>query len=334
MNDKTLISHAHDEEVPVIDLTAYLAEETGALERTADQIRHALERIGFFFIVGHGIPWSLRDKVIELTAEFHSRDLDEKLPLRFDDSLVGYMPNRAQLPQTSAYYTGTKKADVGEALFIRRDWGGAVNGFENRWPAQPQALREAAVEWYEAVEALSHRMLPLYAVALDLPPDFFTERFHAQRDLNILRLAHMPPGKLAEDEFNIAPHTDSSFMTLVATSDHPGLQILTQSGRWMKAPVIPEGFCVNAGDILTRWSNGRVLSTPHRVINESGAHRYSIPFFLQPPDDTVIECLPTCCGPDNPAREPPITAGAYLRWFLDTNFAIGGKTFDHAEANT
>lgn len=323
-----LTSRAHDEEVPVIDLSSYLAGEAGALERTAAQMGPALERIGFFFVVGHGIPWSLRDRVIERAAAFHALSEEEKLLLRFDESLVGYMPNHGELPQTSSYYTGTKKADVGEAFFVRRDWGGCNVGVRNRWPIRLEGFRETAVEYYEAVEALAHRMLPLYAVSLDLPPNYFADKFDRLEDLSILRLAHMPPGQLEADEYNVGPHTDSSFMTLLATSNHPGLQILTRSGRWMKAPVIPGAFCVNAGDMLTRWSNGRVLSTPHRVINESGAHRYSIPFFLQPPADTVLECLPSCCGPENPPKEPPITTGAYFRWFVDANFAVGEKTFE------
>ena len=28
--------------------------------------------------------------------------------------------------------------------------------------------------------------------------------------------------------------------------------------------------------------------------------------------DAVIECVPTCCGPDNPAKYPPIQAGEWL----------------------
>ena len=327
-----LTSRAHDEDVPIVDLSGYLADQPGALGEAAARMRHGLERVGFFFVVGHGVPPSLRERMIELTAAFHELPEEEKLRLRFDPSLVGYMPNRGELPQTSAYYTGTRKADVGEAFFVQRDWGGGGSGARNRWPDRPEGLRETAIEYYEALEKLAYRMLPLYAAALDLPLDYFADKFDRLRDLSILRLAHMPPGELEEDEYNVGPHTDSSFMTLLATSNHPGLQILTRSGRWMKAPVIRDSFCVNAGDMLTRWSNGRVLSTPHRVINESGQHRYSIPFFLQPPADTVIECLPTCCTAANPPAEPAITAGEYFRWFLDANFALGDKSFDRSEA--
>ncbi len=52
-----------------------------------------------------------------------------------------------------------------------------------------------------------------------------------------------------------------------------------------------------------RWTNGRFKSTLHRVVVDGSADRYSIPFFFEPNFDTVVECLPSCCGPDNPARQ-------------------------------
>ena len=165
-------------------------------------------------------------------------------------------------------------------------------------------------------------MLPLYAVALELDADFFVDKFPLGKTLSKLRVAYMPPDKLEDGEFNVAPHTDGSFMTLLATSDQPGLELLAQSGRWIQAPLLPGAFVVNAGDLLHRWSNGRVMSTPHRVINTSGTDRYSIPFFVHPTGDTVIDCLPTCLGPGRPTPEPPTTCAEYQTWFMAANFKI------------
>ena len=54
----------------------------------------------------------------------------------------------------------------------------------------------------------------------------------------------------------------------------------------------------NIGDMLQRLSNHRLPSTTHRVVNPAPerAHlpRYSMPFFLHPNPDFVIETLPTC----------------------------------------
>ena len=41
--------------------------------------------------------------------------------------------------------------------------------------------------------------------------------------------------------------------------------------------------------------------------------RYSIPYFLGPDPDKVIECLPVCAGPDNPPKYQPITQREYNR---------------------
>ena len=138
-------------------------------------------------------------------------------------------------------------------------------------------------------------------------------------------LNHFPPNPLEPDQFNVGPHTDSSFVTLLATSRVPGLQLLGRTGQWFPAPPIPGSILFNSGDMLTRWTNGRFLSTPHRVLNHSGRDRYSIPLFVHPNPDFEISCLPTCSGPDNPPKHPPITSQAYLEWFMSENFKHASK---------
>jgi isopenicillin N synthase-like dioxygenase len=49
--------------------------------------------------------------------------------------------------------------------------------------------------------------------------------------------------------------------------------------------------------------------------------RYAIPFFLGPNHDAVVDCVPTCVGPDNPVRYEPTTYGAFTQRLLTLNFA-------------
>ena len=55
---------------------------------------------------------------------------------------------------------------------------------------------------------------------------------------------------LADDEFGIAPHTNTSFLTLLAPNDVPGLSIRTLGGKWIDAPAVPGAFDVNSGELL------------------------------------------------------------------------------------
>lgn len=308
-------------EIPVLDLAAYLDGDPGAIDSLAGDLRHALEEIGFFFIVNHGVPQTLIDRMFVETKRFHDWPEAEKMRLAINQDHVGYMPNEGELPKTSDYYTGTLKPDVGEAFFTKRDSAPWPLDYSNQWPDDWPEFRATLTEYFEVLDDLCRKILPLYAIALELPAAYFDSAFAKHKALSILRAAHFPPDELEEDQFNVGPHTDGSFLTLLATTNVPGLEILNQSGKWFPAPPIPGSILVNSGDLLTRWTNGRFLSTPHRVINRSGRDRYSIPLFCQPHPDYVIECLSTCSGPGNPPKEPPITSDDYLQWFMRQNFA-------------
>ena len=314
-------------DIPVLDLGGYLRGEDGALAALASQLRHALEEIGFLYVVNHGVSQELIDRTFAETGRFHALPLADKVKVEINSDHVGYMRNEGELPRTSPYYTGTLKPDVCEAFFILRERAPFPLAVINQWPDDLEGFREILVAYFEEVETLFRRVLPIFAVSLDLAPTYFNSAFGEYETLSMLRVAHFPPDDLEADQFNIGPHTDSSFVTLLATTDIPGLELLGPSGAWFPAPPIPGSILINSGDLLTRWSNGRFLSTPHRVINRSGRDRYSIPLFVHPNPDQVVECLPTCTGPDNPPKEPPITSGQYLEWFM-------GENFEHAEKSS
>lgn len=73
---------------------------------------------------------------------------------------------------------------------------------------------------------------------------------------------------------------------------------------WQDVKRMDGAFIVNIGDMLHRWTNGKWQSTLHRVIIPPGGsqQRYSIPFFVGPNFDCVVECLPTCVSPREPAK--------------------------------
>jgi len=316
------------DQIPVLDLSDFLAGKPGALEQTAADLRRACERVGFYFITGHGVDWGIVDGAFEASRRFHALPLERKLAVKANHHNTGYMPSRTSISRASKVYDGVRKQNLVAAYSVKRDLPPdhpdvlAEKRFRaaNPWPEDLPGFREACTRTMDALEGLAKSMLPLYAVALDLAPDFFEEAF--QEPQYSFRLAHYPPLEAEDNQFGIAPHTDSSFMTLLAQNEVPGLQIRPPDGDWMDAPVLSEAFLVNTGDLLHRWSNHRFRPTPHRAVASApGVDRYAIPFFFDASNDYVMECLPTCHGPDNPPRYDPITYSEYMEWFGRQNYA-------------
>jgi isopenicillin N synthase-like dioxygenase len=314
------------EEIPVLDLAAYLAGEPGALQRLGAELRRAFEQIGFYFIVGHGVPQSLVDAAFAEAKRFHDQALEDKLAIQVDETLVGYLPIRGSVTRHSQI-NPNNKPNVNEAFFARRDIGpdhpdivaGKPFRALNKWPASLPGFRETVVAYQAAMEKLGKSLLPIYAVALDLPPDHFEAAF--ADPMYTLRMSHYPQQTdIVDNEFGLAPHTDTSFMTMLAQNRIPGLSIRLPTGRWVDAPAIDGAFLVNGGDLLRRWTNDRFLATPHRVVNRSGKERYAIPFFFDCGAEIEMVCLPTCQEADNPPRYEPITYAAYMAWYRRVNF--------------
>jgi isopenicillin N synthase-like dioxygenase len=314
-----------EETIPILDLGPYLAGEPGAGHALAEQLRWASENIGFYFITNHGVPQALIDRTFAETARFHAQPMAEKQKLLINKDQAGYLPMGGAKMRSSEVNQNTRH-DLNEALFVRRErtpddpdviagkpWRGL-----NRWPANLPGFREIILAYWTRMEQLAQSMLPLYDLALGLPSGFFRERFEGAH-VN-LRLSHYPPMPAEANQFGIAPHTDSGFMTFLPQSAVPGLEILTVTRKWIAAPPMPGTYLVNTGDILHQWTNKRFRSTPHRAINRSTTDRYAIPFFYDPNTDTMIECLPGCSGPDNPPRYPPRTYAEYYAWFVKMNY--------------
>jgi len=313
--------------IPVIDYGPYFAGEREALSDLARQVRRACQDVGFFYIRNHGVPDALVDRVFAASRRIHALPIEEKLKLRLNENNIGYLPINASVQGASTVHKATKP-NQNESFFVSHDRGpdhpdvaaGKPLRGRNQWPEHLPGFREDVMAYLKAMDALCDRMIPGFAVALDLPPNHFAPFFANEAHVT-LRLLHYPPQASVEDNlFGQAPHTDNSFMTVLARCEVPGLAVRLTSGEWFAPPLIPGTFLVNLGNMMRRWSNDRFLSTPHGVLNESATDRYSVAYFHSPNPDTVIECLPSCCSAANPAKYPPAIYRDLVLEFYRANY--------------
>ncbi len=189
--------------------------------------------------------------------------------------------------------------------------------------------REAVAAYYSAMERVAQVLMRSLARGLGLRPDYFDDSFG--RGLSTLRLIRYPARDAAElasvkdpavwVEYDGtrrylvgAPHTDSGFVTLLAQDGVAGLQARSRDGQWADVPPLEGTLVVNFGQVLERWSAGRIRATEHRVLG-SGRERFSIPFFYEARADATIAPLPI----DRPDLFTPFAYGDFL-WTRMTSF--------------
>ena len=330
---KTLFDREESESevavIPVVNVEGHLRGNALATSAAAAQIREALENVGFFYLVGHGIDWGLVDQMYGEARRFHSLSKELKTELLGSPDVTGYIPIRASTSRASGIGGKNRKANLVAGFGVNREYAkGQAPRFASgavpervAWPAERTlpGFRFRVTHYCRMMNDLGQRLLPLYAVALGLRPDHFLDDFADA--MWSFRLSHYPPADAEDEQWGLAPHTDGGFLTFLPDNTIPALEIRPAGQcEWVPAPSIPRAFLVNAGDALHRWTNGRFLSTEHRVLPSEACDRYALPFFFGPNATARIEPLVTAGRPRSEPDWPPIAYGEYYLWFSKQNY--------------
>lgn len=310
----------------VLDLEAFVAGENGAAEALALELRAACEFHGFFYLKNHGIKPSLIDAIFAATERFHSQSQEAKNSVAINQNQRGYIRPGATLVSHSTYNENTK-FDSNETMVLATEYGPDDPGVqagkrfysENQWPDDLPGFKETVSEYMQTMTAFGKSLLPIWALALDLPKDFFSPYF--ENNYTYLRLAHYPPvTDLGDNEFGLGPHADTGFMTLLPQADVDGLEIMKPDGHWFRPPRMAGEILVNTGQFLERWSNGRFRASPHRVIPPLERERYSVACFVNTAFEPTCECFPGCSSADNPPKYGPESYWDFYNWYMTKSY--------------
>ena len=314
------------EDIPLIDLQPQFENHAKETE-IVKQIGEACENNGFFAVRGHGISEKVIEHCWQVSHDFFALAAEEKQKVKMP--FAGYPYGFARMEAETLSLSRGRHAppdlkenfSVGpnanppagissdEALFVFS---------ENQWPQNPVNFQQAWETCYEAMSLLSMRLMKLFALALKLPQNYFDG--FLQQPISALRANHYPtlnkavlPGQMRAGE-----HSDYGSLTLLFQEEgSSGLEILNHQKEWIPVtPSIPN-LVVNLGDLMEHWTNGRWISTLHRVVapqnkKDLAQSRMSLAFFQQPDWYARIECLPTCIDYDKTSKYPVLTSGKYL----------------------
>lgn len=164
-------------------------------------------------------------------------------------------------------------------------------------------------EYQKEMKGLAAKLIELMLRSLGLNNEDAKWLRHPR---SLLQLNSYPVCPDPTRAMGLAPHTDSSLLTLLYQTTTGGLQVLVDGVLW--APVYPTAgaLVVNVGDLMHILSNGRFKSAVHRAIVNKVHHRISIAYFYGPPWDVKISPLTKLIDHDHPPLYHPVTWREYL----------------------
>jgi len=301
--------------IPTIDFSNILSSDPEVRKELAAKVRDACSNVGFFYAQNHPVPEEVISKTFKAIADFFALPKEEKMEVHIqkNPAIRGYEP-----PFETKLDIKTK-GDYKEAFSIGDDPLDPEQNFpgtpptnfvpQNLWPSSAPWLRETLYEYYSHVFPFAKQLTAIFALALDLPEDYFDHMFTFP--ITGLRSLHYPPQDTG-GEVGLGAHSDYSWFTLVLQDSVEALEVLNANGEYVTAPPKERTLVVNTGEFLQTQTSGLFPATVHRVRNMTGRRRYSLPFFWTPDPEAVLDVIDSCKNRPGGNRKSEIVGERYV----------------------
>jgi len=300
--------------IPSVDLADFLSGDPVRKNAFVQELGKAYEEVGFVAVKNHGVPDELIADLYKYVQQFFSLPLEQKKNYEIPE-LAG---QRGYTSFGKEHAKGSDAPDLKE--FFQYGQTPRDNYKEEEYPPnvsvnEVAAFNKTFADSYRAFEKSGTALLQAIALYLGLDEHYFDQ--YVYNGNSILRAIHYPPiTHEPKSAIRAEQHEDINLITLLVGASADGLQILTKQGEWVGVTSLPEQIVVNVGDMLQRFTNNRLMSTTHRVVNPARelwhTSRFSIPFFLHPKSSMSLRCLDTCIDEAHPKAYEDATAGEYL----------------------
>ncbi len=271
--------------LPVVDLRS----DSDLLR---DGLRRAAHEVGFFYLVGHGVPDALVTRVLEVARRLFAlpqADKDAVAMVRSPHfrgyTRLGGELTRGEVDWREQIDVGPERPPIAGPGRPDYVW---LQG-PNQWPAALSELPAVVAEWDAALSTVGRTLLRHWAAALGSPPDVFDAAF-ADTPATLIKIVRYPARRAGSQ--GVGAHRDAGVLTLLlAEPGSRGLQVRTAAGDWVDVPPVPGAFIVNIGELLEVATGGYLKATEHRVVLDEAAERISVPYFFNPRLDAHIPVL-------------------------------------------
>jgi isopenicillin N synthase-like dioxygenase len=278
--------------LPLVDISRFRDPEQR--EAFLADLRHAAHDVGFFYVVGHGIAPQVTEGVLGAAREFFALPLEQRLEIENVHSphFRGY--SRVGTERTGGSADQREQIDVGPERQALPDIPPGKPYLRligpNQWPSAAPALRPAVLRWLAEAERVSREVLRALSAALGQSETYFDAWFDDEAYPHV-KVVRYPAREQVASTQGVGAHKDYGWLALLLQDDLGGLQVEAGDGSWIDARPVPGAFVVNIGELLEVATQGYLRATRHRVVSPAGKERFSIPFFLDPRLDAVVQPL-------------------------------------------
>lgn len=302
--------------IPTLDLSDYVNGDKHLKTKFVNDLGAAYETIGFVAIKNHGYSDDRQSDLYSSIRAFY--ELPDDVKLKYDGTETG--GQRGYTGKGKEHAAGRNVGDLKEFYHIGKAIGNIDSGHyqKNIFPTEVPQFERETLNAYSTLEAIGKQMLSAIALFLGLKENHFEDK--VDKGISILRPLHYfpieNPEQVPAGAVRAAEHGDINLITLLMGASADGLEVKRRDGKWIPITAVKDCLVVNVGDMLQRYTNGRLKSTIHRVVNppkeKMKTSRYSVPFFMHANPDMELNCLETCISETNPKQFDDITAEGFL----------------------
>ncbi|KAL0388409.1 UNVERIFIED_CONTAM: 1-aminocyclopropane-1-carboxylate oxidase1 [Sesamum radiatum] len=291
-------------QVPVIDLIGIGADDQR--KKIISEVKNASKEWGFFQVTNHGIPLNVLDGMLDGIRKFHEQDAEVKKEFNSRDRM-----QKVKFGSNVDLYR-SRAANWRDSLTISLMTSDHIEPDE-----LPEICRDNTVDYTNHVKILGETLLELLAEALGLSPDHLNNMECSKG--HQVSCHYYPACPEPELTLGATKHSDPGFLTVLLQNQISGLQILYQD-QWVNIEPTPGGLVVNIGDLLQLVSNGRFISSKHRVIANSIGPRISVAYFFSGPigEAKTYGPIKELISEENPTKYRDLLLSEYMGRFMKT----------------
>jgi isopenicillin N synthase-like dioxygenase len=300
--------------IPSVDLSNFLSSNNELKRDFIKKTGKAFHEIGFLSLKGHFLSKNCSENLYDLIKKFFDLPKNIKNKYEFD----GVKGQRGYTSFGKEHAKGKKEGDLKEfwhfGQYFEKDETN-LNYPKNIIIDEFPEFNTVGLETYKALEKTGLCVLRAIALFLNLEENHFDK--YVVDGNSILRAIHYPPiNEEPKKAVRAAAHGDINLITLLMGAHGKGLQVKNNQGEWIDAIAEKDEIVINVGDMLSRYTNNKLKSTIHRVVNPPKKYwnksRYSIPFFLHPIGSMNLNVLENCIDTNNPKKYKDVTAHDFL----------------------